>query len=247
MAEQTGSTQSLSEFLARQIRRAKELRHQRKSDPKRAAQRQTLRQWQSARLAGTYQNFLASTQYRAAAEFFLDELYGLKDTSKRDADFERLYPTMIKLLPEAALHSLGLAFELDALSEELDLTLLDVLVNELGVNGEQITEQSYAEAYRRCDNYQQRQRQIELLRLVGEDLDTVVHKPLVVTILQTMRKPAQLAGFGEVQAFLERGVLAFRQLDDATPFLTTIERRERQILDNIYNNAPNPFKVEEQR
>lgn len=236
MPEPSPPLQSLQDFLAQQIERAKKLRRQAKGDPSRSTTRQKLREWQSARLARTYKDFLASEQFRDAAQFFLDELYGLKDTSKRDADFERLYPMMIKLLPEAALHSLGLAFELDALSEELDQKMVD----ELDLKAE-ITEALYAEAYRRCDNYQQRLRQIELIRLVGEDLSAVVHKPFILTALQTMRKPAQLAGFGELQAFLERGALAFRKMKDTKSFLDTIEQRETQILERIYSRDPEPF------
>jgi hypothetical protein len=236
----------IADFLREQIERVKSLRREHEASAERAAQRLWLRRWQAARLARTYDDLLHDEEYRPAAEFFLSDLYGLKDTSGRDAGLERVLPVMSKVLPEAALHGVGLAVELDALSEELDADLLDVLLRELGVRDE-LTEQAYAEAYRRCDNYAQRKHQIELIREVGEDLAQLVRKSMVYAMLRSMRTPAKAAGCGELQDFLERGFRAFRQMKDSKHFLDTIQTREMQILDRIYAGAPHPFEPERTR
>jgi hypothetical protein len=170
----------------------------------------------------------------------------LNDTSGRDAGLERVLPVMTKVLPEAALHGVGLAVELDALSEELDADLLDVLVRDLGVRGE-ISEQAYAEAYRRCDNYAQRKHQIELITEVGGDLAQLVRKSMVYAMLRGMRAPAKAAGCGELQDFLERGFRAFRQMKNPQHFLDTIRTREMRILDRIYGGTPRPFEPDRTR
>ena len=172
------SRDELSAFLRRQIDRAKALRTVHRSDPQGNAKRRLLREWQQQRLSRTYRDLLDSPRYGPAAEFFLSDLYGLKDTSARDAAVERLYPTMVKLLPEAGLHSIGFALELDALSEELDAQLLDALEGKLAPHG-RMPEADYCEAYRRCDNYALRKHQIELFRGVGDTLARAVEKPLV--------------------------------------------------------------------
>ena len=202
-----------------------------------------LRQWQAARLARTHKDLLEDRRYRPAAEFFLSDLYGTKDTGQRDAAVERIYPVMVKMLPEAALHGVGVALELDALSEELDAQMLDVLFEDLRVQ-DAITEHAYADAYRRCDNYALRKHQIELVSEVGKDLALVVAKPLIYRLLRSMRVPARVAGFGELQDFLERGFHAFQQLEQPEAFLETIEQREVQILDRIYASHPRPFDLE---
>jgi len=233
----------IADFLREQIDRVKSLRREHEASAERAAQRLWLRRWQSARLARTYDDLLNDEAYRPAAEFFLSDLYGLNDTSGRDAGLERVLPVMSKVLPEAALHGVGLAVELDALSEELDAQLLDVLVRELGVRGE-LSEEAYAEAYRRCDNYARRQHQIELITEVGADLAQLVRKSMVYAMLRSMRAPAKAAGCGELQDFLERGFRAFRQMKDAQRFLDTIHGRETQILDRIYGRTPHPFDLD---
>lgn len=237
------SSINAADFLILQIARAKQLRAMHKSDPELAARRLKLRQWQAARLARTHEDLLGDPRFRSAAEFFLSDLYGDRDTSRRDADIERAYPMIIKLLPQIAVHSIGLALELDALSEELDFELLDVLAK-LGVTKRTLDEALYAEAFRRCNNYHQRRHQIDLTRRVGQDLAVLVGKPFIVTLLRTMRTPAKLGGFGELQGFLERGFEAFKQTADIQRFLDTIEQREVHIMDRIYAEHPKPFSLD---
>ena len=188
-------------------------------------------------------DLLDSPRYRPAAEFFLSDLYGLTDTSARRRRSRRLYPTMVKLMPEAGLHSVGLALELDALSEELDARLLDLL-EARSASRSGILETEYCEAYRCCDNYALRKHQIGLFRGVGDTLAGAVQKPLLYSLLRGMRRPARLAGFGELQDFLERGLRAFRHMDDASEFLETIEGRETRILDRIYAGNAHPFDLD---
>jgi hypothetical protein len=232
-----GASGDAAQFLARQIERAKTLRKTRASDPAHKARRARLRQWQAARLAATHKDLLGNPRYRSAAQFFLSDLYGIEDTSKRDADVERIYPVMVRMLPERALHSIGIALELDALTEELDEQLLTA------IRSKEMTEAAYVEAYRRCDNYALRKHQIALITEIGQHLCEMVNKPLLYKALRAMRVPARLAGFGELQDFLERGFAAFLQIDDPQEFLSLIEQRETQILDRIYAGHSSPFEV----
>ena len=236
----------IADFLREQIERVKSLRQEHEASAERAAQRLWLRRWQAARLARTYADLLGDEATRPAAEFFLSDLYGLKDTRGRDEGLERVLPVMARVLPDAALHGVGLAVELDALSEELDAQLLDVLVQKLGVRGE-LTEEAYAEGYRRCDNYERRKHQIELIVEVGGDLAQLVRKSMVYAMLRSMRAPAKAAGCGELQDFLERGFRAFKQMKDSQRFLDTIGSRETRILDRIYAATPRPFDLDRTR
>jgi hypothetical protein len=201
-----------------------------------------LRRWQTERLARTYADLMASERYRPAAQFFLSDIYGDKDFSERDQSVERVYPAMVKALPDSALHTIALAVEVHALSTELDQALCAVLTSELGVR-DVITEGQYAEGYRLCGNHAERVRQIQLICQVGEDLDQVVDRPLIYQMLKLARKPAKLAGFGELQDFLERGFTAFRHMGGAAEFLQTVATRERLILDRILARHPRPFDL----
>jgi len=228
--------------LLYQMSRSQAVRHQRAEHPELDPKLRLLRAWQAKRLRNTYADLLSDARYRPACEFFLSELYGDKDFAPRDHDIERAYPVLVRTLPAHALVTLTQALELHALTQELDTDLLRVLVEELELN-EHLTEAMYAEAYRRCDNYSQRLLQIELIHGIGAELDAVVANPFIYAALKLARGPAHLAGFGELQEFLEWGFGAFRHMHGAQWFLDTIVGREKRILDNIYAAQPQPFAV----
>ena len=227
-------------MLLEQIQRGKAHRLKQEADAELASKIPLLRKWQSDRLSATYADLLADKRYQPATAFFLSDLYGPNDFSQRDRDIERLFSTLVKLLPDYLIQIAANAAELNALSAELDFVLLGVLVRELNVT-ETISQEAYAEAYRRCDNYDLRKHQIALLKMLGEDLNAIVFKPLVYNTVRMLKIPARLAGFSSLQDFLERGFKAFHHMQGADEFLDTIVGRETRILDRIYNLQPQPF------
>src|SRR4051812_6232019 len=93
------------------------------SDPAAHASRIALRRFQSLRMARTHADLLADAKSRAAAQFFLNDLYGTEDLTRRDADLERVVPAMERVLPATALKTVAEAIALDALSEKLDAAM----------------------------------------------------------------------------------------------------------------------------
>lgn len=196
--------------------------------------------WQKQRLATTYEDLAASKQHCAATEFFRSDLYAPPDLDQRDLDVRRMVPIMLRLLPESAIATIATAIELQALTLELDLALVSALgaVDEQKVTW---THQSYARAYRKCDNREQRERQIKLIVAVGKELDQLVRNPLIRAALRVARGPAAFAGISTLHSFLERGFAAFRAMRSADYFLSTIERRERKLMDAILSGSEDPF------
>lgn len=191
-----------------------------------------VKRWQHQRLAHTYADLSASSRFGPATAFFLDELYGEKDSAIRDRDLVRMYPTMKRLLPKFAFETVSAALALDVLSEEFDQALARDLKNE------PITLKRYAEAFQNVGRLEDRLRQITLMREVGEGLDLVVKKPLIYSTLKMLRRPAKLAGLAEMQAFLEAGFTAFRHMKGASPFLSTIAERETIVINALIAGDP---------
>jgi len=231
-----------AELLWHEIERVRSFREGPGTDAHLAPMVRTLSLWQAERLARTYADLRASPRYLPATDFFLSDLYGPHDFAERDESVEKLYPLASKVLSEHALATIAQAMELNVMTRELDHTLARVLVEQIGVVN-RITEADYCEGFRRCDNYAARKRQIGLIRKLGEDLDAVVARPLIYAALRLARKPAQLAGLHELQAFLERGFHAYRHMNGAKEFLDTIETRETRILDRIYARDAKPFRL----
>ena len=202
-----------------------------------------LRRWQAARLAHTHADLRAHPDYRPAAEFFLDELYGDRDFRQLEHDLARIVPTMTRILPAKVLYAAALALELNALSYELDARMARILAVEFGLR-DALDEATYLAAYRRCASYEQRRRQIDLVEQLGRDLRRVVHKPLIQAALKLAKTPARLAGLGELHRFLEAGFRAFRHMGaEAETFITLIARREREIMERIRAAHPQPLDL----
>ena len=203
------------------------------------AQLLSVKRWQSERLAHTYADLAAQPRYAPPVDFFLNDLYAAKDFAQRDAEMIRIYPTLKRLLPQSMVETVGLALELDALSEELDQTLTRLLF----AKGNAVTQNSYADAFRRCGSEARRMRQVDLVNSVGKRLDAAVDKPFIYSTLKLLRGPAKLAGLSQLQHFLERGFGAFRHMNGADDFLATIATRESEIIRRIFSGHPSPFSL----
>jgi len=201
------------------------------------ARLQELKEFQAARLAATYADVARQPRYRAATDFFLGDLYGPKDFSRRDASMMRILPAMTRILPASAVQTAAFAIELEALSEELDHRVA------VALPAGPIDEARYGEAYRAGSTVPERERQIDLVVGVGERLDALVVKPLVHRTLKVMRTPAHLAGMDDLQDFLERGFHAFREMGGAGDFLSLVRSRETTILNRLFSGAPEPFSL----
>jgi hypothetical protein len=196
-----------------------------------------LKQWQQQRLARTYADLSADQRYQPAVAFFLNELYGVKDSTLRDRDLVRMYPSMKRLLPKFAFDAVSKALELDVLAEEFD----QALTHELGT--QRLSESSYVKAFYVVGRREDRLRQIKLMRAVGEGLDKMVKKPLIFSTLKMLRGPAKVAGLAEMQQFLEAGFTAFLHMDGADEFLAIVASRETLLVERILNGESDPFSI----
>lgn len=205
------------------------------------ARRDALRAWQAERLAFTHADLLASPRYRAATRFFLDELYGVKDFSQRDAELARVIPTLTRFLPEAALATIADAVELDALSERLDLAMARRLSADPAIRGGPIDDAAYARAFREAGSRTDRLRQVELVEHVGRALDKLVRHPLLGRLLGAMEGPARMAGLSAMHEFLDSGFRSFKAMKGADEFLRTVIGRETALMERIWAGDPDPI------
>ena len=228
--------------LVAALRKHDELTHERVEGGGLPPEMAMLRAWQAQRLARTYADFLADERYEPACRFFLDDIYAPKDFTQRNTDIVRIHDFMMRFIPPRALKTLTLAIELNNLTEALDDKLLQVLLDEVGVT-DSISEEQYAEAYRLCDNYDDRVRQVEMIVDIGRDLEKLVRHRVIGWTLRLARGPAYRAGWNELQDFLEHGYSSFRHMGKADKFLNAVHDRELKILDNIYEGKPHPFDI----
>ncbi|GAA3919440.1 FFLEELY motif protein [Luteimonas lutimaris] len=219
--------------------------HQALHDPQREPRNRLrwlpeLRRWQAGRLRGSFAHFLEDPSRRPAAEFFLDDVYGDRDFTRRDADIARVLPMMQRLLPEKLLGTVADAIELGALTQALDLRMAQALQT-LAPRRKKLDAALYGEAYREVGLPRLRAYQIDLIGSVGSGFGRALKLPGVAALLAFSRGPAKLAGLSELQGFLERGVAAFEELGNADAFVAEIERAERKASKRLFAGHADPF------
>lgn len=195
-----------------------------------------LRAWQAARLARTYDDLRNDKRHGEAVEFFLTELYGPQDFTRRDSDLRRAWSYFKRALPNAALRVLHRALALQVLSEELDQAMAEQL------SPGPVTRTSYAAAYRSVDRADARRHQVDLLIAIGEDLERLVRHSWISLALRAAHFPAHAAGFGALQDFLEGGFAGFRRMKGAQRLLAAIRQRETQLMEALFNGSGDPFE-----
>lgn len=225
------SKDALGEALRRHLAEATRWRSERLADPN-AGDHLRLKAWQSERLARTYADLLADPRHAPASRFFLEELYGTRDFTARDAEVARVVPTLVAMLPARALHTLAEALRMDALSESLDRDM--VLALRAAGSERRIDGAAYAAAYRACGRAGDRLEQIVLVDDIGRTLDRLTRMPLLSTSLRLMKRPAAMAGLGNLHGFLQQGFEAFKHMEGAGRFLATIRERETTLMEQLF-------------
>ncbi len=212
-----------------QLHIVERLRRERESNPAQASRVAGVKAYQAKRFERTYADLLSSGRYQAAARFFLDELYGPQEFTARDAQFARIVPALVRLFPDEIVSTVATLARLHALSEDLD----DALASRLG--GSAVDAPVYVAAWQRVGRPEDRQLQIDLTLAVGAALERYTRNPVLRGALRMMRRPAQSAGLGDLQRFLEKGFDTFGAMRGASEFLSTVQQRERALCAALFD------------
>ncbi len=206
-------------------------RDARRATPGLEAAALAVKTYQQQRFGRTHAALLASPRHGPAARFFLEELYGPRDFSTRDAQFARIVPTLVRMFPGEIVATVERLAAVHALSEQLDSDM----ARRLGAAP--VTRATYVAAWQGTGRRADRECQIALVLEVGQALDRYTRNPLLRTSLRLMRGPARAAGMASLQQFLEGGFDAFAAMRGATEFLSAIERAERALIDRLFDPA----------
>ncbi|MEO5672064.1 MAG: hypothetical protein ABIR26_15340 [Ramlibacter sp.] len=191
---------------------------------------------QSRRFAGTYSDLLGGGPYAVAARFFLDELYSAKDYAERDAQFARIAGAIERLFPEQVAGTAVALAELHALTEELDQAMAQAW---LGQADDANDASRYVAAWRDVGRRNERENQLTVVMGIGDQMARLTRTAGLRTLLKMMRGPANAAGLGSLQRFLESGFDTFaamsRRRGGAEEFLGIIKSRESALIAMLFD------------
>jgi hypothetical protein len=190
-----------------------------------------LQAFQAHRLRRDHADLAAEPQYHDIGEFFFEEMYGPRDFSARDEQARRLQQ-FVHLAPGLAVRDVQDVLQLLELTNQLDdIVALNMLTLGAPID---FDEPTYERAYRLCDNYDDRIRQLDLVRNALYNVYRMAHKPLIGTVLLRSQGLAQSVGMSDIHRFLRLGYQAIQPVRDIHRFVETIFVREKNRLDRIY-------------
>lgn len=199
-------------------------------------------EWQAERLKRTHQDLYQHPGYHTGLEFLLTDLYAPANMTRRDDNIDRVFPKMVKWLPNSLLDTFAGLMELNLVTQQLDLELTEQLAQQR-VLGDAMTNGQYCAAFRASQSLAQRRRQIELVAEVGQQLDHYVRNRTLGWLLSMTRGPAEMADLSDLHSFLHRGYTAFRKMEDVDALIERLVSREQRVLDNVLNEHPDPFSL----
>ena len=204
---------------------------------------QAVKKFQAQRFAATYADLLASQEYATATRFFLDELYSDKDYSQRDAQFARIAGALQRFFPATVIDTAVSMAELHALTEELDFAMAVAWSDSSPANPEECVA-AYVKAWNTVRRPTDRNRQLDVVLHVGAELDRLTRTPGLRMMLRMMRRPANAAGLGSLQRFLEAGFDTFAGMSGqgsrGNEFLSMIHVREIYWINQLFTDNPAP-------
>lgn len=216
------------------------LRTARDRDPEFGNQVSAVKAFQHQRFAKTYSDLSQQPRYARGVQFFLSDLYGPIDFSERDHQFARVVPSIVRLFPAEIVRTVSVLSALHALSEQLDSEMAEAL------GKRPIDKTGYAWAWREVGKPEKREAQIDYMMQVGLALDRLTRKTLLRHSLKLMRLPADRAGLGALQSFLESGFDTFRDLGGARDFLQIVAYRERHEAEKLFSGVENDEEIHTQ-
>ncbi len=197
--------------------------------------KRALQQFQSERLAETYQDLMTDPQYEKIGHFFFNKLYAPEDFTFRDTSIKKLHKLLRGKIYSGIISAVSKVIELHELSDTLDDRMVEEMMA-MGI-GEDMNMGDYQAVYRRLDNYDQRCYQIDLGREVTEVFYRLSQKWVVAVSLNTVRTAAHLIGMGKIIDFVYEGYEGFRAINNIDYFIETVDAREHAWHDEIWARA----------
>lgn len=224
-----------AQFIRESVAAAESLRRAGEHDVHLHAAILAVKHYQTVRFRHSYRDLLAGGPFQLAAQFFLDQLYGVADFSERDAQFAKIAGAIERLLPAAAVSTAVALARLHVLTEQLDCAMAKAWIS---ISETATPAEHYVKAWRQVGQREQRLKQLQLVLELGWNLDRLTRKPGLRKILKMMRLPAAATGLAELQRFLEAGFDTFVTMtahkSGPSAFLNLVETRETNLIDALF-------------
>ncbi len=194
--------------------------------------KKALQNYQLDRIKSTYHDFSNSPQFKELTSFFFEQIYGPQDFGFRNDSIKTLFAKSHFILRQDIVRAVEGVIELNDLSDELDELLAQQLLGQSEKS--EINPENYADAYKKCNNYEQRCYQIDLMVDATERIFKLSHVWLIGASLSALHSFSELLGLDQIMNFLYDGYQAFHKVDDISLFIEAVSQRETDLNERLF-------------
>ncbi len=214
-------------------------------NPQLALRLSTIQNWQKKRMQHTHAALFAVPEHQLMTQYFLNRLYGGADFEILAGQFERVVNAAKKierLVPNSTIKTGCEGIELAVLAIELDQQLAQLMPQDFHYNQHgEIEDSAMISLYLQANQAESRYHQLNLLDKLGNNLDKYVRSFIVQSAFKMAKGAAERHHYDPLYTFLGEGFSAMKPLKSAEVFVGVFTKHEREIIDRIHSNIPNPF------
>lgn len=200
--------------------------------------------WLKERIKHTHQAHFDQPKNQLMAQYFLNRLYGGPDFDPLALQIERLLKyahKAEKLLPDNAIKTGTKSVSLAVLAMQLDEQIAIQLLKDYPADAP-ITDEMMRQTLVKLDQKEQRLIQLQLLDDLGEALDKYMRSLMMYAAFKMCKGAAHKYQFDLMYEFIQEGFVAMKPLRSAEQFIKTFSAVERDIIEKVHSDHPDPFR-----
>ncbi|WP_130803615.1 FFLEELY motif protein [Acinetobacter ihumii] len=200
--------------------------------------------WLKQRIKHTHQDYFNQPENQLMAQYFLNRLYGGPDFDSLALQIERLLKYAHKaenLIPDNAIKTGTKSVGLAILSMQLDQQIAIQLLKDYPAEAP-ITDEMMRQTLIKLDQKEQRLTQLQALDDLGEALDKYMRSLMMYAAFKMCKSAAHKYNFDLMYEFIQEGFMAMKPLKSAEQFIRTFSAVERDIIEKVHSDHPDPFR-----
>ena len=201
-----------------------------------------LQNWQTLRLVTSHKDLLSDPRYGRAAHFLLHEVYGGGHLGAIADEIQKTANKAGRLLPKGIFATAALALELNALTIEIDESIVEYMMQHQWVPGQVIDSKNYCHALQQGQLLDKRTKQLDLCQELAEAVDQYLHSKSVRLGLKMSAGIAESAGVQNLHEFLLTAFDHLKEVGKVSAVIQHIGQIEIKILEDVALHN-NPFST----
>ncbi len=198
---------------------------------------------QVERFHNFYESYFSREETILMARFFFESVYNLEDRAEWEELAYKTYDKVKNMIKETSRENIERLIELNSITDQLDISLAELLIADHWQVGTKLTQQDYCEYYKKLGRKEDRKKQLEIVLFNLKKFYELAHKPIAAIVIKPEKKKKKMLGVYPLFKRVELGYNATLNVKSETfsAFYAEIEKREWEFLNSMFAESKDPI------